>query len=46
MAASAVFTVLVYTGVIGVGWLVVGPILTLCAWWAWAGFRQRGRASS
>jgi hypothetical protein len=40
-AASGLFTALVYTGVIGVGWLVIGPILSLCAWWGWAEFRRR-----
>jgi hypothetical protein len=43
MVVSGMFTVLVYTGIIGVGWLAAGPILSLCAWLIWASYCQRRR---
>ena len=41
--ASGVCTMLVAVDVIGVVWLVAGPVLTAWTWLSVAMFRQRGR---
>jgi len=41
VAGSALFTALVYSGAIGVVWLVAGPTLTFYSWFLWAVLRRR-----
>jgi hypothetical protein len=42
-AASGLWTALVGIDVVGVVWLVAGPVFTASAWLIWAVLRRRGR---
>jgi hypothetical protein len=42
-AQSGAWTALVALNIVGIVWLVGGPVLTAWAWFVWAIVRQRGR---
>lgn len=43
-AASGMWTALVALDLVGVVWLVAGPVLTAWGWFIWAMVRQRSHA--